>query len=309
MDFQDYYKTLGVKPDATEPEIKRAFRKLARTYHPDVNAGSEAEEKFKSVNEAYEVLKDPEKRAAYDQLRQGGGPQGQGFEPPPGWDSGYSFSSGDMDGAEPFSDFFEELFRRGQGGAGRYAHGTDQHARIQIALEDAFKGNDRVLTLSVPQIGPDGQVRMREKRISVSIPKGISEGQHIRLTGQGAAAPGGGAAGDLFLEVSFAPHPVYHVEGRDLFCDLPLAPWEAALGTKVMLPTPGGKVDLQVPQNARSGQKLRLKGKGLPGALGGDLYATLRIVNPKVTTDEARSFFEKMAREMPFNPRAEIGGS
>lgn len=313
MDYKDYYKALGLARDASDADIKKAFRKLARKYHPDINAGAEAEEKFKEVNEAYEVLKDPERRAAYDQLGKEP-PQGQGrYQPPPGWDSGFSFSQGGPQDDTGFSDFFETLFRGGGvGGGGGPAggrpprQGADSHARIEIAIEDAYRGAERRLSLRAPVLGPGGSVTIQDRTISVRVPKGIAEGQHIRLAGQGA--PGTGGAGDLFLEVSFAPHPVYHPDGRDLYLDLPIAPWEAALGGQVVMPTPGGKVDLRIPANARTGQKLRLKGKGLPGNPAGDIFATLKIVNPKVETEEARAFFERMAKDMPFDPRAHLGG-
>ncbi|UWQ27180.1 DnaJ domain-containing protein (plasmid) [Leisingera aquaemixtae] len=306
MEYRDYYKILGIAPDAEPGEIKRAFRKLARKYHPDINASPEAEAMFKDVNEAYEVLKDPERRAAYDQLVKPAPGSHDGFRPPPGWEGGFDFTGGGPEGAEAFSDFFESLFRRrGQPFGGS---GADQHARLQLDIEDAYRGATRVLTLRVPQTSADGSVHLQDRSITVHVPKGILEGQHIRLPGQGMAPLGGGGPGDLFLEVSFAPHPVYRADGRDLYLDLPVAPWEAALGGRVMMPTPGGKVALTVPANARSGQKLRLKGKGLPGTPPGDIYATLRIVNPKVTTEEARRVFEQMAREVPFNPRAGIGG-
>jgi len=306
MEYRDYYKILGIAPDAEPGEIKRAFRKLARKYHPDINKSAEAESMFKDVNEAYEVLKDPERRAAYDQLGKPGSGAQDGFRPPPGWEGGFEFSGGGPENAEAFSDFFESLFRRrGQPFGGT---GADQHARLQLDIEDAYRGATRVLTLRVPQAAADGSVHLQDRSITVHVPKGILEGQHIRLPGHGMPAPGGSTPGDLFLEVSFAPHPVYRSDGRDLYLELPVAPWEAALGGKVMMPTPDGKVALTIPANARSGQKLRLKGKGLPGTPPGDIYATLRIVNPEVTTEEARAFFEQMAREVPFNPRAGIGG-
>ena len=310
MDFKDYYKALGVKPDASADEIKRTFRKNARKYHPDINSDADAEAKFKDVNEAYEVLKDPEKRAAYDELRKGP-PPGQGrYQPPPDWDAGYNFSDGGAGGDEGFSDFFESLFRRGQGTAGprHTGRGSDSHARLQIDIEDAYQGATRTLSMRMPVVGPDGGITMQDRNISVRIPAGVSEGQHIRLAGQGTPSPGGGPSGDLFLEVSFAAHPVYRPEGKDLHLDLPITPWEAALGGKVVMPTPGGKVDLRIPANARSGQKMRLKGKGMPGTPAGDIYATLEIVNPKVSTDKARALFEQMAKEMPFDPRAHLGG-
>lgn len=311
MDFKDYYQMLGVAPEANADEIRRAFRKLARKYHPDVNASPEAEAKFKDVNEAYEVLKDPERRAAYDQLGPPDPSATGGFQPPPGWDGGFSFSGGGPESQEAFSDFFETLFRRGRGqpfsgGVGR--QGSDQHARIYLDIEDAYQGATRVLTLRVPEAGADGRVRLQERNTAVRIPKGVVEGQHIRLPGKGMPSFGGGPAGDLFLEVAFAPHPVYRADGRDLHTDLPITPWEAALGGKIEMPTPDGKVELRIPANARSGQKLRLKGKGLPGSPPGDIYASLRIVNPQATTQEARDLFRKMAQEMPFDPRAGTGG-
>jgi curved DNA-binding protein len=310
MEFRDYYKALGVARDATLDEIKRAFRKAARKYHPDINKAPEAEKMFKDVNEAYEVLKDPEKRAAYDQLGQEP-PKGSGqYKPPPNWDSGYQFSNGGPDQDAAFSDFFETLFRRGEG-ASEHMHqsrGSDSHAKLQIDIEDAFKGNSRTLTLQMPVVGQDGSVSVQDRKIVVHIPKGISEGQHIRLAGQGSPTRGGDVVGDLFLEVAFAPHPIYRAEGRDLHLDLPVAPWEAALGGHVVMPTPGGKVDLRIPENARNGQKLRLNGKGVPGTPAGNIYATLKIVNPKVSTDQARAFFQTMAKEMSFDPRAHIGG-
>jgi curved DNA-binding protein len=310
MEFRDYYKALSVTRDATPEEIKRAFRKAARKYHPDINKASEAEKMFKDVNEAYEVLKDPEKRAAYDQLGKEP-PQGAGqYRPPPNWDSGYEFSNGGPYQEAAFSDFFETLFRRG-GGASDHTHqsrGSDSHAKLQIDIEDAFEGSSRTLSLQMPVVDQDGSVSLQDRKIAVHIPKGISEGQHIRLAGQGSPTFGGGPAGDLFLEVAFAPHPIYRSEGRDLYLDLPVTPWEAALGGHVVMPTPGGQVDLRIPENARNDQKLRLKGKGLPGTPAGNIYATLKIVNPKVSTDQAREFFQTMAKEMPFDPRADLGG-
>ena len=314
MEFKDYYKVLGVAPQAKADEIKKAFRKLARKYHPDVNTGADAEAKFKDVNEAYEVLKDPEHRAAYDQLGQEP-PQGQGrYQPPPDWDADYAFSEGGPQGDEGFSDFFETLFRRGGGPAGGMhagmgsGKGTDSHGRIEITIEEACRGATRQLGLRSPVPGPDGNVTIQDRTITVRVPKGIAPGQHIRLSGQGSPGFGQGTAGDLFLEVGFVAHPVYHPDGRNLHLDLPITPWEAALGGHVVMPTPDGKVDLRIPKNARSGQKMRLKGKGLPGAPAGDILATLKIVNPKVETEQARAFFEEMAREMPFDPRAHFGG-
>lgn len=309
MEFKDYYKALGLAREASADDIKKAFRKAARKYHPDINTDAGTEAKFKEVNEAYEVLKDPERRAAYDQLGKEP-PQAQGgFRPPPNWDSNYSFSDGGPQGEADFSDFFETLFRReaGQSARMRPQQGADSHGRIEISIEEAYLGGERTLSLRTPVVGPNGTVSQQDRKISVKVPKGIAQGQHIRLAGQGGQGSGG--AGDLFLEVVFAPHPVYRPDGKDLYLDLPIAPWEAALGAHVVMPIPGGKVDLRIPENARSGQKMRLKGKGLPGAPAGDIYATLKIVNPKVTTEQARAFFEQMAEKMPFDPRAHLGGN
>jgi curved DNA-binding protein len=316
MDFKDYYKVLDVPPEASADEIKKAFRKAARAYHPDINTAPDSEARFKDVNEAFEVLKDPERRAAYDELRKGPQPGSGPYRAPPDWDNGYQFSDGGGGGPqhdEGFSDFFETLFRRGQGqgqgySQGRAAPGSDSHAKMQIDIEDAYRGDTKTLALRMPVVGPNGAVTLKDRNISVRIPKGIRAGQTIRLAGQGAPSFDAGPAGDLFLEIAFAPHPVFRPDGRDLYLDLPIAPWEAALGSHVVMPTPAGKVDLSIPKNARNGQRLRLKGKGLPGTPAGDIYATLVIVNPKVSTDKARALFEQMAQEMPFDPRAHLGG-
>ncbi len=320
MNYRDYYKILDVARDATASEIKRAYRKLARKYHPDVNASPEADAKFKEAGEAYEALKDPEKRAAYDQLDQftRSGREG-GFQPPPGWHEAYQFSDSSHPGEADFSDFFETLFRRGSAQEDypqdlrrdfqkqNDLRGRDHHARLILDIEDVFAGATRILTFRVPEIDDSGRVVQRDRNISVNIPKGVSEGQNIRLKGQGTPGSGRSPAGDLFLEVAFAPHPVFRADGRDLYLDLPVTPWEAALGGKVSMPTPGGKVEIVIPKNARTGQKLRLKGRGLPGPKPGDLYASLSIVNPPVTSDKGRELYEKMAREMNFNPRTQKG--
>ncbi len=312
MDYKDYYKVLGVERDATQDDIKRAYRKLARKYHPDVNKEADAESKFKDAGEAYEVLKDPEKRAAYDQL--GANWQaGQDFRPPPGWDSGFEFSGGGYTEAdqEAFSDFFESLFGQARSGRTRYqgsrefhAPGQDHHARIEIALKDAYDGATRQIGLHAPQVDPAGHVSVKDRTIKVTIPKGILPGQHIRLSGQGTPGIGKGRAGDLYLEVAFKPERGFSIDGRDVYMDLPITPWEAALGGKVKAPTPSGSVELSIPRNARSGQKLRLKGRGLPAKPAGDLYAVLQIVTPPADTPEAREIYEKMARELDFNPRS-----
>jgi curved DNA-binding protein len=311
MEFKDYYKTMGVSREATQDEIKRAYRKLARKYHPDVSKEPDAEARFKELGEAYEVLKDPEKRAAYDQLGSRW-KAGQEFHPPPDWDAGFEFSGGFADaGASPFSDFFETLFGRdyGAGGAGAAfrARGQDHHARILIDLEDAYHGAARTITLHAPELDPQGRVSTRERTLNVRIPKGVRQGQHIRLAGQGSPGLGGGQAGDLYLEVEFKPHRLYRVEGRDLYLDLPLAPWEAALGTRTKVPTPEGVVDLTIPAGSAAGRKLRLKGRGIPGAAPGDLYVVLQIALPPADNEAAKNLYRKMQQELTFNPRAKLG--
>lgn len=315
MEYKDYYKILGVEKTATQDEIKRAYRKLARKYHPDLNKEEGAEAKFKEVGEAHEVLSDPEKRAAYDQLGSGYQP-GQEFRPPPGWDAGFEFSGGEEMGAHEFSDFFESLFggafrQQRAGGAGPRtraqfrAKGEDHHAKVMIGIEDAFHGAKRTISLKLPELMGDGHLMLRERRLDVTIPKGVQEGQHIRLRGQGGPGLGGGEAGDLYLEIAFAPHPVYGTEGADLYVDLPVTPWEAALGAKVKAPTPGGVVDLNIPPDSKQGRKLRLKGRGLPGKTPGDLYVTLQIALPPAS-DKAKKLYEEMAKELDFNPRERL---
>ena len=317
MEYKDYYKIMGVSKDATQDEIKRAYRKLARKYHPDVSKEPEAEKKFKEVGEAYEVLKDPEKRAAYDQLG-ANWKAGQEFRPPPDWDAGFEFRGGGFTPGDSsaFSDFFESLFGRGfgggfndaqRGGAEFRAQGEDHHAKVLIDLEDAFHGASRVITLRNPELDPQGHVITHERTLQVHIPKGIKPGQQIRLAGQGSAGLGGGRAGDLYLEVEFKPHPLYRVEGRDLYLELPVAPWEAALGAKVKAPTPAGIIDLKIPPGSSSGRKLRVKGRGIPGKTAGDLYAILRIALPPSDSEQAKALYRKMAQELAFNPRARLG--
>jgi len=308
LEYKDYYKIMGLGRDATQDDIKRAYRKLARKYHPDVSSEPDAQARFQEMQEAYEVLKDPEKRAAYDQL--GANWQaGQDFRPPPDWDAGFEFSGGVGDaGDSAFSDFFESLF----GGAGRArgarydfrARGQDHHAKVLIDLEDAFNGASRTVTLSSPEVDAGGHVRTKQRSLNVRIPRGIKQGQHIRLSGQGTPGSGGGEAGDLFLEVEFRPHRLYRVQGADLYLDLPVAPWEAALGGKVKVPTPGGAVDMTIAPGSKTGSRLRLRGRGIPSKTPGDLYVTLQIVTPPANDEAARRLYEKMRDELNFNPRA-----
>lgn len=307
MKYQDYYQILGVARNASEEDIKKAYRRLARKYHPDVSKEARAEERFKEVAEAYEVLRDPEKRAAYDQL--GGNWQaGQEFRPPPGWRSGPQKPRHPADGfsASDFSDFFESIFGnpQGRGGfagarSGPQSAGRSQTVPLEISLEEAYHGGQRALQLQTPERDASGRVATRT--LNVKIPAGVADGQKIRLAGQGSSN------GDLFLEIKIKPHPLYTVQDRDIIVELPLAPWEAALGGKVEAPTLGGSVTLNIPANARNGQKLRLRGRGLPGRPPGDQFAVLRIVNPPVETEAARALFQRMAQELPFDPRAHWG--
>jgi curved DNA-binding protein len=315
MDFKDYYAVMGVGRDASAEEIKRAYRKLARKYHPDVSKEADAEKRFKDLGEAYEVLKDPEKRAAYDQLGRGYH-DGQAFRPPPDWDQGFQFSGGGFTdaGTRGFSDFFESLFGRGgfasaSAGAGvRSNRGEDQHARIQIGLEDAFNGATLGVELSSTGYDTAGRPQGRQRKIQVKIPKGITSGKRIRLGGQGQPGHSGGPAGDLYLQVELRPHPLYEVDGKDVVLTLPLAPWEAALGARVEAPTLGGPVEMTVPPGSRSGQKLRLKGRGLgPDGDRGDQIVVLRLALPPADTPERQAYYREMAERMPFDPRSELG--
>lgn len=312
MEYKDYYKIMGLKRDASQGDIKRAHRKLARKYHPDLSKEPDAEEKFKEVGEAYEVLKDPEKRAAYDLL----GPNfkaGQDFHPPPNWDSGFEFRGGNVPGGDGFSDFFEELFGQ-QGRGARTAHGAqfsargqDHHAKVMVDLEDAFHAVTRSINLKSPELDMHGQVQLINRTLNVKIPMGIKEGQQIRLAGQGARGRGQGAKGDLYLEIHFNPHPFFRAEGRDLHMQLPIAPWEAALGAIVKTPTPEGTVDLKIPAGSNSGNKLRLKGRGIPGSPAGDIYVTLSVVVPLATSGQAKAIYQEMADKLAFNPRSNMG--
>ncbi len=313
--YKDYYQIMGLAREASQDEIKRAYRRLARKFHPDVSKEANAEEKFKELQEAYEVLKDPQRRAAYDQLGSNWRP-GQEFRPPPDWGRDFEFSTSSFGagGETDFSDFFASLFGQrspfGQRGGARRARGfatagEDHVAKIQIELEDAFKGGTHTIELKSPQLGDDGHVVVQPRTLKVTIPPGVIEGQRIRLAGQGSPGVGGGPAGDLYLEIGFRPHRLFAVEGRDLTLTLPLAPWEAALGATVQTPTLAGPVDLRIPPNAKAGQKLRLKGRGLPGPTPGDQYVVLKIVLPPADTPRARELYEQMQRELPFDARAE----
>lgn len=308
MQYQDYYSVLGVPRDATAADIKKAFRKLARKYHPDISKEADAEQHMKEINEAYAVLSDPEKRAAYDQLGQGYRP-GEDFRPPPDWDAGFEFSGGAFNSREAadFSDFFAELFGRMGGGRHRqhgfHARGQDHHAKVYLDLEDTFHGAVREISLRTPKIDPRGRVTLGTRTLSIRIPKGVRDGQLIRLAGQGEPGIGGAPAGDLLLEVHFKPHPHFRIEERHLYLDLPVTPWEAALGAIIPIDLPSGTVKVRIPEGSQSGRQLQVRGKGIPSEPPGDLILDIRIVTPPADTARARELYETMARELAFNPR------
>jgi len=295
MKFSDYYETLGVSETATSDEIKSAYRKLARKYHPDVSKEKDAEERFKAINEAHEVLKDDAKRKAYDQLKRSGFRSGDDFRPPPDFGQGHDFNFGDNDGGS-FSEFFESLF--GAGGArarrGPTRRGRDLEARLTVPLETAYAGGTQRVNVS-RRDGP--------KTLDVRIPAGIASGQTIRLAGQGEAGPAG--SGDLLISIEIAPHRWFELDGRDIVLKLPMAPWEAALGATVEVPTLAGRVSLRIPEGSQSGRKMRLREKGLPGLPPGDQYVVLEIQTPPASKDTERRSYESMRDAFPdFRPRA-----
>lgn len=320
MEFKDYYTTLGVSRTATDDEIKRAYRKLARKYHPDVSKEKNAEERFKEVQEAYEVLKDAKKRQSYDQL----GSQwknGQDFKPPPGWEgfSGFNggggFSQGGGEGFGGFSDFFESIFGQARQGGGRQRQqrgpfrqqGRDEHAKISISLEDAFRGGSKTIQLQVPEVDAAGRMHNATRSLKITIPAGITSGQQLRLAQQGTPGAGGGPPGDLYLEMEIQPHRLFTVQGHDVYLTLPITPWEAALGAKVTAPTLAGPVEIKIPAGAEAGQKMRLKGRGLPKKpTPGDQYIVLQVYVPPAKTDAERALYEKMSKEMVCDPRKHL---
>ena len=323
MKYNDYYKIMGLERTATQDEIKRAHRVLARKYHPDVSKEPNAEARFKEVGEAYEVLKNTEKRAAYDQLG-ASWKEGQDFRPPPEWNAGFETAGkgfSERESAE-YSDFFESLFRRGfneapdrnarTAGRGRQqafdAQGEDRHAKIQIDLEEAYHGGERRISLGVPEMDAEGHVTVKKHEVEFKIPKGLRAGQHIRLGGQGGPGMGDGKPGDLYLEVSFKPHAHYRVDQHDVYLDLPVAPWEAALGAEIEVPTPSGAVELKIPAGSVEGRKLRLKGRGIPSANPGDFYFVLKIAAPPAVDEAGQAFYRSMAEQFKsFAPRANLG--
>ena len=321
MDFKDYYSALGVARDAGDDDIRKAYRKLARKYHPDVSKEADADAKMREINEARDVLSDKEKRAAYDQLAdhvaRGGSPDGHFRPPPPGWDEGFEFHRGPGQGPADhadFSEFFSSIFgnRGGMGGAQRGPYrerGEDHHAAIEISLEDALHGAERQLSLRAQEIDAQGRPRLVDRTLDVKIPAGVRPGQYIRLAGQGLPGHGGEPAGDLYLEVRIAPHRLYRVEGSDLYMTLPVTPTEAALGAHVTVPTPSGAhVDVTVPKGARNGMKLRLKERGLGGKTPGHLYLLIEIALPPADNDAARAAYQALAKATPsFDPRLNLG--
>lgn len=314
MDYKDYYATLGVGKKASPDEIQKAYRKLARKYHPDINKSAKAEVRFKEINEAYEVLKDPDKRARYDQFGSAWKQAQRTGGPPPGFEEIFSRFGGGQPvefdlGSGGFSSFFEALFGSGRGAdpfGGFHATGTrprpqtaDQEARIALSLEDAVAGGKREITLADPTTG-------QQRRLRVNLPAGLRPGQKIRLAGQGVKLPGG-QRGDLYLTVETLPHPRLRVEGSDLYSRLPVAPWEAVLGGNARVSTLEGEVTVRIPPGSSSGRKIRLRGKGLPAGNGarGDLFAEIRIVVPEMLSDRERALYEELAQTSGFRPRAQ----
>ncbi len=316
MKYKDYYAVMGVSRNAGQEEIKRAYRKLARKYHPDVSKESDAEAKFKELGEAYEVLKDTEKKSAYDQLGNNW-KAGQEFRPPPNWQQKHEFKRGQYDEADvaDFSDFFEQLFggkfgfhTANAGNRQQYtAQGQDAHTKIKINIEDSVNGATRNIALNIAVLDEHGQIQPQQKTLNVKIPKGIKSGQHIRLSGQGNPGVGDGQAGDLLLEITFNEHPFYHVSSADIYLNLPITPWEAALGAKIKVPTPAGPVDLKIPASSQQGTKLRLLGRGLPAKVPGDFYVVLQIALPPAKTEKAKLAYQHLQNELDFNPRADLG--
>lgn len=309
MEFKDYYKVLGVEVDVDLKAIKTAYRKLARKYHPDVSEEHNAEAKFKEVAEAYEVLSDEAKRSDYDHLRQNR-QQGQGFEPPPGWQSQATNNAGQQ---HDFSDFFENIFGGGQSRGGRQQHegfntqrGRDIEIELPLFLEDTLSDASRSIEYNLPHYTEQGQREDVRKSLKVKIPEGVSDGERIRLKGQGSPGTGNGPAGDLFLRVRLVPHPLFDTVGADLHIVVPVAPWEAALGTTLTVPTLHGKIKLTIKPNSQSGQRLRIKGKGLrTRKINGDLFAILKIVNPESSNKSEESLWQELQKQSTFNPRKE----
>ncbi|MGB9428641.1 MAG: DnaJ C-terminal domain-containing protein [Gammaproteobacteria bacterium] len=307
MKYKDYYEVLGVGRNADADKIKTAYRKLARKYHPDVSKETGATEKFKDVAEAYQTLKDPEKRAAYDQL---GKPQpGQDFKPPPDWQQRYSdtpFSFEDMDLSDLFAGLRGGRFRTSRNDGGMAMPGQDYEVAVPISLEEAYRGTEVNLDLNLPEYDAHGTPHRTPHAFKARVPKGATDGQRLRLPGKGGKGLNGGPDGDLYLNISLHPHPLFRVTGHDLYLDLPVAPWEAVLGASVEVPTPGGQVRLKIPQGTLAGQQLRLPGRGLPKPRSGegDLFVIVQIAVPGTLSEHERALFKQLADGSHFNPRA-----
>jgi curved DNA-binding protein len=310
MKYKDYYAILGVERDASEEAIKKAYRRLARKYHPDVSKEADAEIRFKEMAEAYATLKDPEKRAAYDQLGRHG--PGEEFRPPPGWSTQYGEAGSIFEGMD-LGDLFAGLAgrhgRSARHGAAGAMHGQDYEVTVPITLEDAFHGTEVGLDLTTTEFDEHGMPHRSPRSLRARIPKGATDGQVLRLAGQGGKGVHGGRDGDVYLNISLRPHRLYRASGHDLFLEVPVTPWEAALGASVQIPTLAGPVNLKVPAGTRAGQQLRLSGRGLPTPKGtaGDLYAIVQIVMPTELSERERSLLQQLAGASSFNPRRHFG--
>jgi len=315
MEFKDYYQILGVAEDADLKEIKRTYRKLALKLHPDVNPEKDADEKFKEVAEAYEVLKDPKRRAEYDELRKYGGASGSQRNAGGNWQASEGF---DHEGANAdFADFFHSVFgergfnpRGAQGGTGYHSQefsykGQDAEIEVPVFLEDTLAESTKTIQFSIPTI-ENGQVKQVSKTLKVKIPMGVADNDRIRLKGQGGPGHGEGPNGDLYLHIRLVPHPLFDVEAHNLIISIPISPWEAALGANITVPTLSGKIKLSVPPNSNSGQKLRVKGKGLKAKFGsGDMIGVLKVVMPTKMSGEEKALWEQFTQKSSFNPRAQ----
>ncbi|SEI85531.1 curved DNA-binding protein [Azotobacter beijerinckii] len=308
MEFKDYYVTLGVEPTADEKTIKTAYRRLARKYHPDMNKEAGAENRFKEVAEAYEVLSSAEKRAEYDQLRQYGR-AGEQFEVPPGWQRAHGFGGAHEHFGGDFSDFFESIFG-GRPGSHQHAQaprrGRDIELELPVFLEETLGEHSKPIDYRVPSFDEHGQRTDRHKSLNVKIPAGVADGERIRLKGQGGLGVNGGPSGDLYLFIRLVPHPLFDVEGHDLILTVPLAPWEAALGARIEVPTLSGRIHLSIPPDSQSGQRLRIKGKGLKDKHGvGNLYAVLKVVMPPRSDEHAHKLWTQLRDAAGFDPRSQ----
>jgi curved DNA-binding protein len=312
MKYKDYYAILGVPREASQDDIKKAYRKLARKYHPDVSKEKDAEERFKEINEAHQTLSEPEKRAAYDQL--GRHRPGEEFRPPPGWDREFRFEGGDLNDFVDLSELFERFGAgargRGRTGPGGFAMpGQDYEVTAHLTLEEVVEGAEVALELSAPELAPDGSVRRVPKTIRIRVPKGAADGERLRVPGKGGPGVNGGPPGDLYLNIVLRPHRLFKASGHDLYLELPVTPWEAVLGAEVEVPTLAGRVKVTVRPGARAGQKLRLAGRGLPTPSGGhgDLYCMLQIETPSVLSNREKELYAELGKLSSFNPRAHLG--